>query len=242
MLVAVPLPRQDADTVARAFVTKVIFKMGTPQKVLTDQGSNFLSEMFKNMCKMLKIKKLKTTPFHLVSNRSLEQSHRIIKKYLRHYINEDQNNWDEWIPYAEHMYNTSTHTATGYTPSDLVYGFKLSVPSALQNNPSIRYQYGDFVAELKSRLQSIHHIARKRLISLKEKSNEYYDRDTKENTMRVGDKVLLYDETVRRGRSRKLSSQWLGPYKIISMDGVNATIKKGRHSQKVHLNWLKPFY
>jgi hypothetical protein len=41
----------------------------------------------------------------------------------------------------------------------------------------------------------------------------------------VGDKVLLYDETVRRGRSKKLSSQWLGPYEVISLDRVNAIIK-----------------
>jgi hypothetical protein len=60
--------------------------------------------------------------------------------------------------------------------------------------------------------------------------------------LNVGDKVLLYDETVRRGRSRKLSNQWLGPYVIVEVDKVNAIIKKGRQVQKVHVNRLKPFY
>jgi hypothetical protein len=59
--------------------------------------------------------------------------------------------------------------------------------------------------------------------------------------LKVGDKVLLYDETIRRGRSKKLSPQWLGPYEV-SIDRVNAIIKKGRHRQKVHLNRLKPYY
>ena len=150
-------------------------------------------------------------------------------------------NWDEWIPYAVYVYNTSIHTATGYTPFELVYGFRSNMPSALQENPDMQYNYDDFLAELKSRLQSAHHVARERLINRKEKSKEYYDRDARETTLKVGDKVLLYDETVRRGRSKKLSSQWLGPYDIISIDRVNATIKKGRHRQKVHLNRLKPF-
>jgi hypothetical protein len=242
ILVAVPLPRQDAETVARAFVTNVVLKMGTPQKILTDQEANFLSEMFKNTCKLLKIRKLQTTPFHPESNGSLERSHRVLKEYLRHYINEDQDNWDDWVPYAEYAYNTSVHTSTGYTSFELVYGFKSCMPSALQNIPSIQYNYDDFVTELKVRLQSIYQIARERLIGRKQKSKEYYDRNTKENTMTIGDKVLLYDETVRRGRSRKLSSQWLGPYEIISLDRVNATIKKDRRFQKVHLNRLKPFY
>jgi len=60
--------------------------------------------------------------------------------------------------------------------------------------------------------------------------------------LQVGDKVLLFDETVRRGRSRKLSAQWIGPYTIMEIDKVNATISRGRKVTKVHVNVLKPFY
>jgi hypothetical protein len=239
--IATPIPRQDAETTAKEFIEQVILKIGTPNKILTDQGSNFLSEIFKNTCKMLKIKKLQTTAYHPESNEGLERSHRVLKEYLRHYINEDQDNWDEWIPYAVYVYNTSTHTSTGYTPYELMYGFRSSMPSALQEKPDVQYNY-DFLTELKTRLQAAHQVARERLISSKEKSKEYYDRNTKETTLKVGDQVLLYDETVRRGRSKKLNSQWLGPYDIISINRVNATIKKGRHRQKIHLNRLKPFY
>ena len=52
----------------------------------------------------------------------------------------------------------------------------------------------------------------------------------------------MFDETVRRGRSRKLSAQWIGPYTITEMDKVNATIARGRKLVKVHINRLKPFY
>jgi hypothetical protein len=241
-LIATPIPRQDAETTAREFIEQVILKVGTPNKILTDQGSNFLSEVFKNTCKLLKIKKMQTTAYHPESNGGLERSHRVLKEYLRHYINTDQDNWDEWIPYAVYVYNTSTHTSTGYTPFELVYGFRSSMPSALQENPEVQYNYEDLLTELKLRLQTSHEVARERLISHKEKSKEYYDKGTRETTLKVGDKVLLYDETVRRGRSKKLNSQWLGPYDIISLDRANATIKKGRHRQKVHLNRLKPFY
>jgi hypothetical protein len=60
--------------------------------------------------------------------------------------------------------------------------------------------------------------------------------------MKAGDKVLLYDETVRMGRSKKLSNQWIGPYEVIGVEKVNEIIKKGRRVQKVHVNRLKPFY
>jgi transposase InsO family protein len=81
-LFAIPTPRQDAETVAREFVRQIILRMGTPRILLTDQGSNFLSEVFRNTCKLLRIQILQTTPFHPESNGSLERSHRVLKEYL----------------------------------------------------------------------------------------------------------------------------------------------------------------
>jgi hypothetical protein len=45
-VVAVPTGQQDAETVARAFVANIVFKYGTPGIVQTDQGANFMSEVF----------------------------------------------------------------------------------------------------------------------------------------------------------------------------------------------------
>ena len=65
---------------------------------------------------------------------------------------------------------------------------------------------------------------------------------TKETQVKIGDKVLLYDETLRRGRSKKLESLWTGPYTIIEkISEVNYMIKKGRRTLKVHANRLKQF-
>jgi len=60
--------------------------------------------------------------------------------------------------------------------------------------------------------------------------------------LQVGDKVLLFDETVRRDRSRKLSEQSINPYTITEIDKVNVTIANGHKLTKVHINHLKPFY
>jgi len=59
--------------------------------------------------------------------------------------------------------------------------------------------------------------------------------------LQVGDKVLLFYETLRRDRCRKLSAQWIGPYTTTEIDKVTATLKRDRKSTKVH-NRLKYFY
>jgi ribosomal protein S25 len=87
----------------------------------------------------------------------------------------------------------------------------------------------------------VHQQAHKNLIESKGKSKDHYDKTAGQMKLQVGDKVLLFDETVRRGRSRKLSVQWVGPYTITEINKVNATIARGCRSTKVHINRLKPF-
>jgi len=99
-MAVIPIPAQDADTVAREFVQNIVLKYGIPEVILTDQGGNFFSELFTNVCKLLLIKKIHTTAFHPESNGGLERRHRVIVDYLRHYIAEDQRDLDDWVPYA----------------------------------------------------------------------------------------------------------------------------------------------
>ena len=86
---AVPIQQQHAMTVARVFVEEIILKFGIPQVLLTDQGSNFLSDQFANVCKLLRMKRIKTSQKHPQANGALDRTHRVLVEYLRCYILED---------------------------------------------------------------------------------------------------------------------------------------------------------
>jgi hypothetical protein len=94
------------------------------------------------------MKKIQSTAFHPESEGSIERS-QVLTKYLQHYM-KDQTNWNEWVPFAAYTYNTSEHSATWYTPIELVFGHPSSLPSALRSEPSPQYNY-DYVFELKGR-------------------------------------------------------------------------------------------
>jgi len=57
--IAIPLRQQDAMTIALAFVEEIVLKFGIPQVLLTDQCSNFLSELFSNVCRLVRVKGIK---------------------------------------------------------------------------------------------------------------------------------------------------------------------------------------
>jgi transposase InsO family protein len=61
----IPLPSQSAEETARAAVNQFFSRFGCPFQVFTDQGRNFESSLFREMCELLHIHKSKTTPYRL---------------------------------------------------------------------------------------------------------------------------------------------------------------------------------
>lgn len=74
----IAIPNQETETVARAFVENFVCKHGIPETILSDQGSNFTSQLFKAVSNLLKVKRLLTTAYHPQTNGALERSHRTL--------------------------------------------------------------------------------------------------------------------------------------------------------------------
>ena len=235
--IAIPMQNQTSEEVTNAFVRNIILIYGIPTEIVTDQGSNFMSDVFKRICKLFKIDKIFTTAYHPESNGALERTHKTLANYLRCFCDTKVNNWDEWIPFACFTYNTTPHTVTKYTPYEVLFGRIANIPGKLQRQPQPLYNFEDIVLEIKGKMQHCQQIARERLVKCKEaqrlkvKSNEC---DFKEN-----DLVLLKVEN-----RHKLDPLWKGPYEIKEIKGSNAVIQElgKRKHQEIHINRLKPYF
>jgi len=84
----IPVENQEASTIAKTFIIKIIIEHGILEKIFTDQSTNtFTREVFKNICKLLKIEK--TMTYHSENNRALKRSYWTLAEYLWHYINNE---------------------------------------------------------------------------------------------------------------------------------------------------------
>ena len=81
---AIPLKRVDVETVAEG-LCEVFSRTGIPSQILTDQGSVFTSRLMKQLCHILDIKHIKSSPYHPESNGCLEHWHATLKGALRKY-------------------------------------------------------------------------------------------------------------------------------------------------------------
>lgn len=237
---AYPIPNQESQTIAKTFVNEFICKFALPQTILTDQGTNFLSQLMKSVSKLFKLKHMQTTAYHPQSNGSLERSHQTLIQYLRHFINEKQTDWDNWLPMATFAFNTTIHSSTKYTPYELVFGYLPRLPTSITQPPEFHYTYDDYIQDLKMKLNKSYEIAKQNIHESKETNKRYYDKNASREDYQIGDLVYLLNETSKPSTSKKLNPLYTGPYEIIEINSpVNVTLKIKRRNVKVHKNRIK---
>ena len=65
------------------------------------------------------------------------------------YVDEDQLNWDLWVPYVMFTFNTTVHTGTGHTPFSLIHGREAELPtSIIRDSPQPQYNYDEYKDEV----------------------------------------------------------------------------------------------
>lgn len=112
---AIPLKKVDAQSVAEA-MAEIFSRTGLPDEVLTDQGSVFMSALCNQMCQLLQIKTLKTSPYHPHTDGMLERWHALLKSMLKK-AQGDRKDWDKYLKYLLFAYRSTPHSVTGFTPS-----------------------------------------------------------------------------------------------------------------------------
>ena len=247
---AIPIARQDTETIARVFVTKIITQLGVPKKLLTDRGANFTSALIKETCKLLKIKKLQTSSYHPQANGVCERMHKLLIDMLSHFVRKDARNWDEYVPYAIMAYRAMPHCSTKYSPYYLVFGRDMRLPIEDDWKPRVKgrnsgeNEYEVHVNLLAERLHEANKVAMRQSKLSHDTAKKYYDRHTKPEQFCKGDLVYVHDPAYKRSKARKFSYQYKGPCEIEQK--ISPLIYRVRmadgNSAIIHINRLKRAY
>lgn len=188
--------------------------------------------------KLLGIKHHKTSGYHPQSYGILERSHAILKVILRSRTNNFVQNWPQFVPFAVFVINSSVNRSMNYSPHELVFGYKLEVPSNLKRKPEPVYNYDDYFAELRFKLQSAHESAKEELLKSKILNKNYYDKNSKLKSYKVGDMVLITNEN----RETKMHNPFIGPFEVTEIvSDVNMKIKTKNKNKIIHINRTKKF-
>ena len=108
-----PVPDQMAIRLARLLVEKVVPMFGVPEALLSDRGTNLLSHLMGDVCKLLGIRKLNTTAYHPQFDGMVERFNRTLKTILRKHAARFGAQWDRYLPGVLWAYRNTPHDSTG---------------------------------------------------------------------------------------------------------------------------------
>ena len=234
-LEAYAIPDATATTTADIISEKIIARYGAPEVLLTDNGRNFTSKEIKSLCEALDITKTFTTPYNPKANGIVERAHRDLKKNLVKMMKVTGKEWDKQLAHTVLTLNTAINRTTGVSPYFALYGRNPVMPYDIVFGEQVEKgetagEYGD---RLKEKLTKVYTTMRKNNKSTHEVTKKYYV-DKKLRTFAVGDLVCAYYDIPTKGKPKKLSEKFLGPFQV--------TAKLGDLIYEIvsHGSWRKP--
>ena len=157
------MPNMEAETVAKIIVEQVVTRFGMPTYIHSDQGRQYESNLFNEMCAFLNIKKTRTTPYHPQSDGIVERFNKTLVTMLSAFVGDHQRDWDIYLPFVMMAYRSAEHETTGCTPNYLMLGREVSTPLDIMYEMPVAIKEiptNQWVWEIKERMEEVHSIVK----------------------------------------------------------------------------------
>ena len=212
-----------SEDLAKHYIHHVFSKHGLPGSIISDRGTMFVSEFWKELCKALDIKTDFSTAYHPQTDGQTERLNQNLEQYLRIYINYLQTDWNDYLPFAEFVYNNTYQDTIKMTPFYANKGY----------HPMLSIALGEIenhnVLEAAKSWKLLWKYLRTEVKIATETYQSYAnERRTRMPNWQPGQKVYLNMKNIcTKHPMKKLDHKNLGPFKIIA--------KIGSHRYKLNI-------
>ena len=245
---AYPVRNHTAATVARVLTDNLFSRFGMPMRILTDQGTEFESNLFQELCRCMGIEKVRTTPYKPSTNGCVERFHRTLNSMIAKVVQDNQRDWDDRVPTVMAAYRAAKHSSTGYSPNFLILGRENRAPiDIVLGNVAGEERHYDSVDEYVSQMQDLmrdsYALARDQLGVSAERRKNAYDARIKPKDFQPEQKVWYFYPRRYVKRSPKWSRNYAGPFTVVkAIPPCDYVIRKSKRgvTQVVHADKLKP--
>jgi len=206
----------EARQFANLFMKAIVRVRGLPHDIITDKGTLFTSDLWKETKGKLGIEQRLRMAFHPQTDGETERTNAILEQYLRAYIKYQQDDWCGYLPLAEFAYNNGYLETIKNTPFFANYGM----------NPEYE-MIGHLIQGNKTKpeeMTRLHKSLRKKMVAAQLRQKVYYDlRRKPDPNLKSGDMVWLLPRNIKTIRvSKKSDSKKVGPFKILAKIGTRA--------------------
>jgi hypothetical protein len=201
-----------AEGTARLFLKEVWKHHGTPLRVVSDRGPQFVAEFTCELYRLLGIKIASSTMYHPQTDGQTERVNQEMEQFLRLFTSERQDDWDKLLPLGEFAYNNHVHSSSQQMPFMVDTGRHPRMGFELRQPASKVFEVKEFAEQMAKGVKE----AKAALAKAKDDYAMYYNRhQTPAPKLKPGDRVWLNASDIKTTRpSIKLGHRNLGLYTV----------------------------
>ncbi|KAF5372651.1 hypothetical protein D9615_009824 [Tricholomella constricta] len=206
-----------ASDLAWLFVDRIFRYHGLPDSIISDRGTLFVSNFWKELTSRLDIDARFSTAYHPRTDGLTERTNQTLEGYLRAYCSYQQDDWVDYLPLAEFVFNNSENSSTKHSPFYANYGFHPTFTPKLSEVSTV-----PAADDLALRLDQIHSELRAELQYSQDRQKRIFDTKVLPSPSYSPDQLVwLLRRNIRTTRpSLKLDHRRLGPFPVVRRIGL----------------------
>ncbi|KAE8894481.1 hypothetical protein PF003_g21348 [Phytophthora fragariae] len=247
--VAASVPEHTAKSIARFLMDRVVLVYGPMREIMMDGAREFTSKVTAELLELMQVKQATPVPYRPNLLGLVERFHRTWKDIVSLYVDEGQDDWDDFLPCALYAYNSSQHATHGYQPNELMMGRKLKTPAELLRRNRLAHPHGTLNAYHEVLLQDLKKARELAALALqKEQACQamyYNQRKVRRRGAFAPNQLIWVYRPARGKKTTKFGHRWRGPGQIMEPAGYdNYKIKMLDSGQELvtHCSFLLPYY
>ncbi|GFS77946.1 hypothetical protein TNCV_2028161 [Trichonephila clavipes] len=222
------LPNATVKECAITLIEEVLLRYGIPRRLISDNGTQFVSAVMQQICYLLNIHQSLIPVYHPQAN-PVERKNRDLKPRLAILVQDKHDCWSEKLPFIRFALNTAKCETTGQVAAFLNFGRELRTPSEVVNDIPVVIQNDSFVPEITPYLKKFAKFSTqiREVVEEQQDSRKFYaDKKRKAApTYQPGEHVFVASHPLSnaaQGRSTKLMSRRDGPYVILTQSSPSS--------------------
>ncbi|GFT90874.1 transposon Tf2-9 polyprotein [Trichonephila clavipes] len=233
----IPLRKASAQTIANAFFNNYIARYGAPISLISDNGPQFISDVFEHLSHRLDIKHMKTVTYRPQSNLT-ERVNRNLVQMIASFVEENHENWDQFLHEFAFALRTAVNETTNKTPAELFLGRKIITPFSKLINVTEDAKY------VGNNIERLFDEARRNMQKQHKYWEKHYNLRRRDVHIKVNDLVLLQTHFLSAAGKKqvgKFMPKFEGPYKVLEIKGNNLVIWKNGRNITVNIDQVRVY-
>ena len=126
-IIAMPMKETRAIDVAQTLLKHIFQHHGLSMGIVSDRGTQFVSMLWTEVCRLVKITWRLSTAFHPEMDGATEQANQELETYLRIFTSFQQEDWAFQLPIAMMALNSRVSQSTRLSPFFMTHGYHQSI-------------------------------------------------------------------------------------------------------------------